>query len=86
MLALEGAAAGALGRGDRARRPGAAISLVLVRVVNRQSFHWSIEVHWPLGTLAALLAAIVALCAAGARASGALAVRDEAVRAVKDDA
>ncbi len=85
LLALEGAATGALGAAI-GLASGAAISLVLVRVVNRQSFHWSIQVHWPLGTLAALVAAIVVLCAIGARASGALAVRREAVLAVKDDA
>jgi len=85
LLALEGAAAGALGAAI-GLASGIAMSLVLVRVVNRQSFHWSIEVHWPLGALAALAAAIVALCAAGARLSGALAVRREAVLAVKDDA
>jgi len=85
LLVLEGAATGALGAliGLAA---GAAISVVLVQVVNRQSFHWTLEMHWPVGTLAALLAAIVALCAFGARASGALAVRAEAVSAVKDDA
>jgi putative ABC transport system permease protein len=85
LLVLEGAATGALGAliGLAA---GAAISVVLVQVVNRQSFHWTLEMHWPVGTLAALLAAIVALCAFGARASGALAVRAEAVAAVKDDA
>jgi len=85
MLVLEGAATGTLGAliGLVA---GAAISVVLVQVVNRQSFHWTLEMHWPVGTLAALLAAIVALCAFGARASGALAVRAEAVSAVKDDA
>ena len=44
------------------------------------------EVHWPLAGLAALAAAIVLLCAAGAGWSGRAAVRDEAVRAVKDDA
>ena len=85
LLALEGAAAGALGAAI-GLAAGTAISLVLVRVVNRQSFHWTIEVHWPLAALAALVAAIVALCAIGARASGALAVRREAVLAVKDDA
>jgi putative ABC transport system permease protein len=85
LLALEGAAAGALGAAI-GLASGIAMSLVLVRVVNRQSFHWSIQVHWPLGALAALVAAIVALCAAGARLSGALAVRREAVLAVKDDA
>ena len=85
LLALEGAAAGALGAAI-GLAAGAAISLVLVRVVNRQSFHWTIEVHWPLVSLVLLGAAIVALCALGARASGALAVKHEAVAAVKDDA
>ncbi|HET7731063.1 MAG TPA: ABC transporter permease [Usitatibacter sp.] len=85
MLALEGAAAGALGAAI-GLASGAAISLVLVHVVNRQSFHWGMEVHWPWAALAALCAAIVATCALGARASGAFAVRHEAVLAVKDDA
>ncbi|HET9471898.1 MAG TPA: FtsX-like permease family protein, partial [Usitatibacter sp.] len=85
LLALEGAAAGALGAAI-GLASGIAMSLVLVRVVNRQSFHWTIGIHWPIGALAALVAAIVALCAAGARLSGALAVRREAVLAVKDDA
>lgn len=85
MLAYEGAATGALGAAI-GLASGAAISLVLVRVVNRQSFHWSIEVHWPLAALAVLLLAIVAACAIGARASAAFAVRREAVLAVKDDA
>src|SRR6202171_6677373 len=62
LLAVEGAATGALGAliGLVA---GAAISLVLVHVVNRQSFHWRLEVHWPFAALAALIAALVALCA-----------------------
>ena len=85
MLGLEGAAAGALGAA-LGLVSGAAISLVLIRVVNRQSFHWSIEVHWPFAALAALVAGIIAACALGARVSAALAVRHEAVLAVKDDA
>ena len=85
LLALEGAATGGLGAAI-GLATGIAISLVLVNVVNRQSFHWTLEVHWPVGALAALVAAIVALCAVGARVSGAMAVRDEAVLAVKDDA
>ncbi len=85
ILAFEGAATGALGA-FIGLASGAAISLVLVYVVNRQSFHWSLEVHWPLGALAALLAAIIALCAIGARVSASFAVRNEAVLAVKDDA
>jgi len=85
MLALEGAAAGALGAAI-GLVCGAAVSLVLIRVVNRQSFHWSLEIHWPLWALAALVLGIVATCAVGARVSAALAVRHEAVLAVKDDA
>ncbi len=86
LLALEGAAAGALGAAI-GLAAGAAVSLVLVLIVNRQSFHWSLDIHWPLATLAMLVAAIVILmCAIGARVSGAFAVRGEAVLAVKDDA
>jgi len=85
LLAVEGAAAGALGAAI-GLASGILISVVLVRIVNRQSFHWSVELHWPLGALAGLLAAIVLACAAGARASGGAAVRREAVAAVKDDA
>ena len=54
--------------------------------MNRQSFHWSLEVHWPIGALAALLGAIIVMCAFGARVSASFAVRREAVLAVKDDA
>jgi putative ABC transport system permease protein len=85
MLALEGAATGALGAAI-GLAAGCAISLVLIHVVNRQSFHWTLEVHWPVTVLVSLTAAIVVLCAVGARASAAVAVRDEAVLAVKDDA
>jgi putative ABC transport system permease protein len=85
MLALEGLAAGAVGA-LLGLVSGVAMSLVLVHVINRQSFHWSVQLHWPLAGLALLLVAIVASCALGARASGALAVRAEAVLAVKDDA
>ncbi len=85
LLMLEGAATGAVGA-LMGLVSGIAISLVLVRVVNRQSFHWNLDIHWPIAALAALVAAIVALCAFGARASAAFAVRREAILAVKDDA
>jgi putative ABC transport system permease protein len=85
LLALEGAVTGALGAA-LGLVSGIAVSLVLLHVVNRQSFHWSLTVHWPVAALLALVASIVALCALGARVSGALAVRSEAVLAVKDDA
>jgi putative ABC transport system permease protein len=85
LLALEGATTGALGAliGLAA---GAAVSAVLVHVVNRQSFHWDIELHWPWAALALLFAATVALCALGATLAGRAAVSREAVFAVKDDA
>jgi putative ABC transport system permease protein len=57
-----------------------------VQVVNRQSFHWSLEMHWPATALAALVFGIVAACALGARVSAALAVGREAILSVKDDA
>jgi putative ABC transport system permease protein len=85
MLALEGAAAGAMGA-VLGLASGIAISAVLVHVVNRQSFHWSLEMHWPWLAVAAFLAALVALCAVAARSSGAFAVRHEAILAVKEDA
>jgi len=85
MLAVEGAAAGAVGA-LIGLVSGVAISGVLVHVVNRQSFHWTLELHWPVAALAIFLSALVALCAFAARSSGAYAVRREAILAVKDDA
>ena len=85
LLAVEGAATGALGAA-LGLVSGIAISLVLVHVVNRQSFHWSLEIHWPIGALLALLGAVIFMCAVGARASGSFAVRKEAILSVKDDA
>ena len=85
MLAFEGAAAGAMGAAI-GLVAGVAISAVLVHVVNRQSFHWSLEMHWPIVALVAFVAALIALCALAARWSGAFAVRHEAILAVKDDA
>ena len=65
---------------------GLGLSAVLVFVVNPQSFHWSMDMHLPLGRLAALLglafaAAVGASLLAGRRALGA-----DAVRAVREDA
>ena len=38
---------------------GAASSQVLLRVIHKQSFGWSLPLHWPWGFLAAVLGAIV---------------------------
>ncbi|MGE0357730.1 MAG: FtsX-like permease family protein [Burkholderiales bacterium] len=85
LLALEGAAAGIIGA-LLGLAAGAAVSVVLVHVVNRQSFHWGMAIHWPWLALAALVGTVVFLCALGASAAGRAAVAREAVHAVKDDA
>ena len=85
LLAVEGAATGALGA-LIGLASGAAVSAVLVHVVNRQSFHWDIELHWPWAALASLVGATIALCSIGATLAGRAAISREAVFAVKDDA
>jgi putative ABC transport system permease protein len=85
LLSLEGGAAGIIGA-VLGLASGAAVSVVLVHVVNRQSFHWGMAIHMPWAALAALSAAVVLLCAVGAAAAGRAAVAREAVHAVKDDA
>jgi putative ABC transport system permease protein len=64
---------------------GGAISLVLIHVVNRQSFNWSMDVHPPYGLLAALSLILVALAVATAWWSGREATGMGPVRAVKED-
>ena len=64
---------------------GGAISLVLIYVVNRQSFNWSMGVHPPFGLLAAFSALLVALASATAVLSGREATGMGPVRAVKED-
>ncbi|MCW5621015.1 MAG: FtsX-like permease family protein, partial [Burkholderiales bacterium] len=61
------------------------ISLVLIHVVNRQSFHWSMELHVPWLALLGFAAAMLALAMLTARASARHAQRDDAVRAVRED-
>jgi putative ABC transport system permease protein len=77
MLALLGVAAGlAL---------GGAISLILIRVVNRQSFNWSMDVHLPFGLLAGLSLLLILLSSLTAFLSGREATGIGPVRAVKED-
>jgi putative ABC transport system permease protein len=84
MLALEGALAAALGvlGGLLA---GGAIALVLIEVVNRQSFHWSMDLHIPMASLAWFAIAIVVLAALAAVLAGRQAMRAGAVLAVRED-
>lgn len=77
LLALVGAIAGLIA--------GAAISLVLVYVVNRQSFNWSIDLHPPYLLLAALVAVLLVLAVATALVSAREAMGMGPVRAVRED-
>jgi putative ABC transport system permease protein len=61
------------------------MSLILVFVVNRQSFHWSMDLHVPWGPLLALAVALLVLATATTLVSARAAMGGEVVRAVKDD-
>ena len=64
---------------------GGLMSFILVFVVNRQSFHWSMDMHVPWTSLAALAIVLLALATATALASARGAMSGDAIRAVKDD-
>jgi putative ABC transport system permease protein len=61
------------------------VGLILTHVVNRQSFHWSMELHVPWLPLAILGLLIVAAAAATAVWSGRSAMGEDVVRAVRED-
>ncbi|HWD17601.1 MAG TPA: ABC transporter permease, partial [Casimicrobiaceae bacterium] len=84
MLAAEGAllaVAGVVG----GLLLGFAISLILIHVVNRQSFHWGMDLHVPGGSLALLATILVALATLAARFAARRATGVDAVRAVRED-
>ncbi|MES2182905.1 MAG: FtsX-like permease family protein [Pseudomonadota bacterium] len=64
---------------------GLAVSVVLVFVVNPQSFHWTMDLELPWLRLALLAAAVVAAGTFTARFAGAAAAGRDAVLAVKED-
>jgi putative ABC transport system permease protein len=84
MLAFEGAALGAIGVAS-GLLVGAAVSLILIYVVNRQSFHWTMDVHVPWAWLALLSLVLIAAAALTSAFSGRQAMGDDVVRAVKED-
>ena len=84
MLAAEGGLLAALGVAAGLAL-GSLISLVLVYVVNRQSFNWSMDLHPPYALLAGLSLLLVILSALTAYVSGREATGIAAVRAVKED-
>ncbi len=61
------------------------ISLVLVFVVNPQSFHWTMQLHMPWSLLAIVATALLLSASVTALVSGRMAVAGSAVRAVRED-
>jgi putative ABC transport system permease protein len=64
---------------------GGVLSLVLVYVVNRQSFNWSIDLTVPVWQLGALSVILIVAAALTAVWSGRAATSTDAVRAVRED-
>ncbi|MFL9966055.1 FtsX-like permease family protein [Paraburkholderia sediminicola] len=64
---------------------GFAISLILVFVVNPQSFHWSMSLHVPWTVLGTVALVMLASSCSTAVIAGRSAVSVDAVRAVKED-
>ncbi|HEY2416758.1 MAG TPA: FtsX-like permease family protein, partial [Steroidobacteraceae bacterium] len=64
---------------------GALLSLILVYVINRQSFNWSIDLAMPWLQLASLSLALIAASAIAALWSGRAAMSQDPIRAVRED-
>jgi putative ABC transport system permease protein len=64
---------------------GWAISFILIHVINRQSFHWSMDLHIPWSALAVLASVLVIAGSLTAMISGRRAMSDEVTRAVRED-
>jgi len=84
VLAAEGAAVGVAGLAVGAVL-GFDMSLILIHVVNRKSFQWSMELHVPWLGLASFFAILLGLATLVAVASGRQAMGVDAVRAVRED-
>ena len=84
VVAGEGAAWTAIGSAAGLAL-GLAVSLVLVHVVNPQSFHWTMDLQVPWVRLLALCAAVVFAGTLTAWMGGRAAAGRDAVLAVKED-
>jgi len=84
MLATEGLVVSAIGLAVGLTL-GFAISLILINVVNRQSFHWGMELSLPWLALAVFALLLVGASMLTALASGRKAMGRDIVLAVKDD-
>jgi putative ABC transport system permease protein len=84
LLALEAALTAAVGVGV-GLVAGGAIALILIEVINPQSFHWSMDMQLPFGLLLVFGSAMILLAALAARLAGRQAMRQDAVLAVRED-
>ncbi len=84
MLGAEGLLVGAIGTVGGLVL-GLGLSLVLVHVVNRQSFNWSIDLYVPVWRLAALSATLLLAACLASIAGARLALDRSALRAVRED-
>jgi putative ABC transport system permease protein len=84
ILALEGGALTALGVACGFAL-GLLISLILVFVVNPQSFHWTMELHLPWTLLGSVAAVLLAASVLTALVSGRYALSGGPIRAVRED-
>jgi putative ABC transport system permease protein len=84
MLACEGLAVGTVGVAAGLAL-GWLISLILVHVINRQSFHWSMDMYIPWLDLALLGTSLVLAATITAVVSGRRAMSDEVTQAVRED-
>jgi putative ABC transport system permease protein len=84
MLAGEGALTAGVGA-ICGLAVGTLMGLVLIHVINRQSFHWSMELHMPWVPLLVLFIVTVASAAATAVLSARSVMRIEVVSTVRED-
>jgi putative ABC transport system permease protein len=84
MLAVEGAVIAAIGA-VAGLGLGLCESLILVHVVNRQSFHWSMDLSIPAPVLALLTLVLIGAATITAVLSGRRAMGNDVVEAVRED-
>ena len=84
MLATEGLVVSTIGL-VTGLMLGWLMSLILIFVVNRQSFHWSMELHMPWSALIALGFVLLLLATATTLVSARSAMSGNVIRAVRDD-
>jgi putative ABC transport system permease protein len=84
MLGYEGMIVSVLGVGF-GLACGWVVSLILIHVINRQSFHWSMDLHVPWLPLAVLVIVLIAAAVITAVWSGRAAMKEDVIRAVRED-